>query len=101
MLLRMTAEDLTEWEAYYQLEPFGPIADNFNHGRMATIMLNVNRQKKSAPYKFEDIALGDFGERKQGLDTMKNLLMGLVDATKQKAMKQKTTRRKRKKKKDA
>lgn len=43
----MSARLLAEWEAYSQLEPFGPPADFWQNGAIRSTLYNVNRAKKS------------------------------------------------------
>jgi len=43
----MSARRFAEWQAYAQVEPFGPPADFWQAGLMASTLVNVNRTKKS------------------------------------------------------
>lgn len=43
----MSARTFTEWQAYCAIEPFGPQADFWRAGLIASILANVNRAKKS------------------------------------------------------
>lgn len=43
----MSAKRFAEWQAYYQLEPFGPPAGYWQAGLIASTLANVNRTKKS------------------------------------------------------
>jgi hypothetical protein len=47
---------LTEWAAYYQLEPFGEALADRRHGIATSVLANVNRDAKARPepYKPED-----------------------------------------------
>lgn len=44
----MSSSELTEWMAYYKLEPFGQERDNYHAAMLAAIAVNSNR-KKGAP----------------------------------------------------
>lgn len=55
MLARMTSRELTEWMAFYQLEPFGPERGDLQAGIVASTVANVNRDpKKTKAFKPED-----------------------------------------------
>jgi len=43
----MSAKRFAEWQAYYQVEPFGPPAGYWQAGLIASTLANVNRTKKS------------------------------------------------------
>lgn len=44
----MSAREIVEWYAYYQLNPFGPERDNYHAAMIAHIMANQNRRKNAA-----------------------------------------------------
>lgn len=51
----MPSSELTEWMAYYKLEPFGQERDNWHSATLASILINVNRRKNTpavAPSEF-------------------------------------------------
>lgn len=58
----MSVKALNEWEAYYLLEPFGPMVDNLNFGRILTLLLNMVRKKGDRPENIKTVSFGDFGE---------------------------------------
>ena len=58
----MSSIELAKWEAFFQLEPFGPIAMNLNFGRLVALFINYNRGKGALPIKATDAALGYFEE---------------------------------------
>lgn len=47
---------MTEWQAYYQLEPFGSLIDDERHGVAVAALANINRDSKTRPepYKSSD-----------------------------------------------
>lgn len=61
----MTAEELQEWQAYAQLEPFGPEMDFWRAGMIAATIANVNRKKGKKPYTAEDFMPRSIGKRKR------------------------------------
>lgn len=51
----MGSAEFTAWLAYEQLEPFGPLSDDYRAGVMPATYYNMNRAKTSAP-----LGPGDF-----------------------------------------
>lgn len=48
MLRRMSSRTLTEWMAYYNLEPFGDELLDIHLSNITAVLSNVNRTKGSA-----------------------------------------------------
>jgi hypothetical protein len=51
LLARMTSAELSEWQALYQLEPFGDLRADLRAGIVAATVANVNRAKGTSPAK--------------------------------------------------
>ena len=52
---RMSSRELTEWRAYYDLEPFGDCREDFRTGILASLIANMFRgkgDKVTAPLDF-------------------------------------------------
>lgn len=49
MLSRMSAAELTEWMAFYKLEPFGDERADLRAGVVAATIVNVHRTSKNDP----------------------------------------------------
>lgn len=51
---RMSSRELSEWMAFYELEPFGN--DWHQTGTIASVIANVNRdpKKRATPFEAED-----------------------------------------------
>lgn len=60
--MRVTAKELTELEAYFQLEPFGPHAVNLNAGVVAATYANVHRKKGAKAFMPQMFAIGDYSK---------------------------------------
>lgn len=47
---------MSEWRAYFELEPFGPLQEDYQAGIVATILANSNRdpKKRRNPYTPQD-----------------------------------------------
>jgi hypothetical protein len=49
MLRRMSSHTLTEWMAYYNLEPFGAELLDLHFARLNTTIIDVKRKRNSSP----------------------------------------------------
>lgn len=56
---RMPSSELTEWMAFYELEPFGPRRDNIHTGQIASLLYNANRRKNTPALTVSDFMLKD------------------------------------------
>ena len=45
MLEQLSAHELTEWQAYAELEPFGFWRDHYHVGFLASLLANIHRRK--------------------------------------------------------
>lgn len=55
MLSEMTSEQLSEWMAYYTLEPWGEERADLRMGILASVDANIHKStKRKKPYKPED-----------------------------------------------
>jgi len=51
----MPSAELAEWQAFYVIEPFGPIREDVRAGRIAATVANtIPREKGSKPYRAEE-----------------------------------------------
>jgi hypothetical protein len=49
--------ELSEWEAYYNLEPWGQLKEDIRTGIIASTMANVNRGKDTKAFTYNDFVL--------------------------------------------
>jgi hypothetical protein len=63
LLGRVSSRELTEWEAYAALEPFGEERGDLRAGVVASVIANVNRdpKKRREPFEPKDF-MPRFGE---------------------------------------
>ena len=56
LLQEIDSAELTEWHAFYRLEPFGSLIEDERHGVAVATLANINRNTKvrEAPYKAMD-----------------------------------------------
>ena len=68
MLREMTAEQFDEWIAYYQLEPFGILAEDALSAHWKAIYINAHREKGKRAKKVDKFLL--FGEKEKSADDL-------------------------------
>jgi hypothetical protein len=54
MLSELDSAELTEWMAFYQLEPFGDLMADRRHGIATSVLANVNRDAKAKPEAYKE-----------------------------------------------
>jgi len=54
LLSRIDSQELSEWLAYYSIEPFGEWRADLRQAITSMIIANVNRSKKSRAYKVKE-----------------------------------------------
>ena len=56
LLARIDSRELTEWAAYYELEPWGTEVEDYRIASVQAMMANINRdpKKKSTPFTPDD-----------------------------------------------
>ena len=55
--------ELSEWIAFYELEPFGPRRDNYHAGMISSVLANIHRAKGAKAISPSDFMLEDPGMR--------------------------------------
>lgn len=60
LLAQMSSRELTEWQAFFSLEPFGELRDDLRSAIVAATVANSSRDPKRRPDPFE---VGDFMPR--------------------------------------
>lgn len=48
----MDSAEFTEWQGFYQLEPFGDLIADQRHGIATSVLANVNRSAETRPEPF-------------------------------------------------
>ena len=69
MLERMSSYEVTEWMAYYNLEPFGVDTQYIGPAITSTILANVNRKKGDKPHKVDEF-MPKFEKHEQTVNEM-------------------------------
>lgn len=64
MLRRISLAQLLEWIAFYELEPFGELRQDFRMAHTMALMANLNRnhEKQPEPFKLSQFMLKFDGE---------------------------------------
>lgn len=60
LLREIDSRDITDYLAYYQIEPFGTEQDYIQAGIVASTIANVNRSKNTQPFKPYDFVPSSF-----------------------------------------
>ena len=81
LLSRIDSKELTEWAAFYSIDPFGNVRSDIQSGIVASTIANCNRTKNSKTFKPIDFM--PFGEHNNRVimddDDMKMVMMGLSE----------------------
>ena len=70
MLVRMSSAEVTEWMAFFGLEPFGSEVNFLGHAITASTIANVNRQKGQRVYKIDEFVPKFERKKAQSVDQM-------------------------------
>tara|TARA_R100000700_G_scaffold31695_1_gene38824 strand:+ start:86 stop:340 length:255 start_codon:yes stop_codon:yes gene_type:complete len=54
LLARIDSRELSEWMAYYEVNPFGSVRDDLQAGIVASTIANVNRGKNDKSFTPSD-----------------------------------------------
>ena len=77
MLSKMDSREISEWMAYYSMDPFGEVRADYRMAMLACLTANINRGN-GQPFKVSDF-MPEFGPKKQQtVQEMKALLMGMA-----------------------
>lgn len=77
----ITSSELTEWQIYDNLRPFGLEREDILTAKICQTLVNINRGKGKSPYKLKDfITFRKIGSivQKQSVDHMKQIMMSMV-----------------------
>jgi len=78
----MPSSELTEWLAYYKLEPFGAERDNYHAAMIASLLANSNRRKNTPAIPVSEFMYRD--RYTQKATETKGFLAGLAALAKRK-----------------
>lgn len=62
---RMSSRELSEWMAYYEVEPFGDERGDLRSGVIAATIANVNRDPKQRKKPYTPLDFMPFAEKKE------------------------------------
>lgn len=85
LLREFSSRELSEWAAYYKLEPFGEDRADLRLSFLTTLMHNLHRKSGVPAFKVEDFLIGDQGKSredetpKQKLDRQKMILQDIAE----------------------
>jgi hypothetical protein len=61
----MPSSELSEWMAFYEMEPFGPTRDNIHSAMICSLLHSAFRGKRQEPMSVSDFMLKDVQEQKE------------------------------------
>lgn len=70
---RISSAQFAEWQAFYNLNPFGLERADLRSAQVAAMIYNVNRTKKQKPLSAKDFMF-DFMRRRQSVEEQQALL---------------------------
>lgn len=77
MLSKMDSREISEWMAYYSMDPFGEVRADYRMAMLCCLTANINRGK-GQPSKISDY-MPEFGPKKpQTMEEMKTILMSVA-----------------------
>ena len=71
---RMTAREFVQWQAYYNINPFGPERGDMQAAVGACVTANVNRGKSTKEYRVSDFVLSFETPKQQTLEQQRALV---------------------------
>ena len=77
LLSRVSAEELTWWQAFCSIEPFGEYRADIRSAIIACVFANANRGKNRPPYKVDDFMPKFDPPKQMSPEEIKNVLKGL------------------------
>lgn len=86
LLQRVSSKEMTQWLAFYRLEPFGRYFDDYGAGVVASTIANVNRSRNSGAFKPTDFTPNwgegdtDNTDKRQPISEMRDVLMSFVSS---------------------
>lgn len=79
LLAKMSSHTLTEWMAYYELEPFGDELLDVHLARLEAILINANRGQGESAKNEREFRLWKLDLQSSGaefFESLKNMLIG-------------------------
>jgi hypothetical protein len=80
LLSRVSSYELSEWQAFEKLEPFGSEAGYVGHAIVAKTIADVNRGKDQKSYELSDF-MPDYEGEEEGPQTEREMLQIAMTAT--------------------
>ena len=76
LLSQISSRELSEWQAYFIVEPFGEYRADLRNAIVACVMANANRSKDTEPFMVKDFMPKFEAEKPQSISDMHILLAG-------------------------
>ena len=78
LLSRISSRELSEWQAYYIVEPFGEYRADLRNAIVACVIANANRGKNTRAFTVKDFMPNFEPSKPQPLSEMHALLNGMA-----------------------
>jgi hypothetical protein len=69
---------MMEWEAYFEIEPWGEMMADRRNSVLCQLLANIHRSEKQAPFKAEDFLLVREPEQPQSVAQQRAVLRALA-----------------------
>ena len=79
LLARIDSHELSEWLAYYQIEPFGETRADMRAALIAMIMANIYRKKNQPPFNLGDFMFKFEPSKPQSVEEMKAICKSIAN----------------------
>jgi len=77
---RLSSKELTEWYAYYELEPFGQAIESLGHAITASTVYAAHRGKKGKKLSYKDFLPKIIEKKEQSVDEMVGIAEAMTTA---------------------
>jgi len=78
----LTSEELTEWAAFYEVEPFGTYAEHLRFASIYALIANIHRKKGARAVRIEDLMpkppTEDRRAGRQSVEEQKSIFKGIA-----------------------
>ena len=85
LLSRLTSSELSEWQAFYRIEPFGEFRADLRAGTIASPLVNLQVKKGHRRTKPSDWIMEFIPDEPQSPEEMKRILQAFAQAAQKRA----------------
>lgn len=78
LLSQISSRELSEWQAYFIVEPFGEYRADLRNAIVACVIANANRGKNARAFTVSDFMPKFEAEKPQPISQMRSILDGMA-----------------------